>query len=428
MIPFYEHARFVAKTLESLWLRRIYVPERMHSDYRHEFLFDFEEAFWLLHLEPGLVLHSLLTKRLPVASQATLPPFLQRFTSVSRGSRLLSFEVLPHDRVLRLKFVTAELIVECFGVKPNMLHFEGEKCVGAYFGKPRGEGPYQPPIRGQGKGQAPSVNVCLVSEVEGKVMALLQEKGADKLKAERFKQWQQQRRKAARELQKAFPVLYPYREAAIFLKSGVGPFARTLELGQGTLKLSERQYVLPRAHLADQLFQLAKKQEEKWAAIQARRETLQALLEREPSEECAPATKATARKGRLQIWKGPQYLTQAGSWILAGRGAEENRVLLKLLNGNDWWFHIRSKPGSHVGLIAKDQSLLQEDLLDAAQVVLMTSGGKSWGRVEVLYTRRKNVKHLKRSTSVTYTQEKTVSVSHEPLRWKALIERQGAEK
>ncbi len=44
--------------------------------------------------------------------------------------------------------------------------------------------------------------------------------------------------------------------------------------------------------------------------------------------------------------------TLPGGWIvLAGRTDRDNEVLsLKIARANDWWFHVRGMPGSHVVL------------------------------------------------------------------------------
>jgi predicted ribosome quality control (RQC) complex YloA/Tae2 family protein len=41
-----------------------------------------------------------------------------------------------------------------------------------------------------------------------------------------------------------------------------------------------------------------------------------------------------------------------GGWeVLAGRAASDNEILsLKLARPNDWWFHVKGMPGSHVVL------------------------------------------------------------------------------
>ncbi|MEJ2637697.1 MAG: hypothetical protein P8184_20720 [Calditrichia bacterium] len=45
-----------------------------------------------------------------------------------------------------------------------------------------------------------------------------------------------------------------------------------------------------------------------------------------------------------------------GGWkVLAGKTDEDNdRLSIKIAGANDWWFHVRGMPGSHVILRAED--------------------------------------------------------------------------
>jgi predicted ribosome quality control (RQC) complex YloA/Tae2 family protein len=119
-------------------------------------------------------------------------------------------------------------------------------------------------------------------------------------------------------------------------------------------------------------------------------------------------------KARAQIaeFSGKQYRSEEGLIILSGRNLAENlEATFKIARGNDLWFHVKGKPGSHtVVLLPPKRTASLETLLDAAEVCILHSGGKDWGKTEVDYTYRKFVKKIKNQTDVSYTHNKTLSV------------------
>ena len=67
--------------------------------------------------------------------------------------------------------------------------------------------------------------------------------------------------------------------------------------------------------------------------------------------------------------------------MLAGRtdGAND-RLSLKLARPNDWWFHVRSLPGSHVLLLSREGEEPSRDTLkQAAAVAAFHSKARSGG-------------------------------------------------
>ncbi len=54
---------------------------------------------------------------------------------------------------------------------------------------------------------------------------------------------------------------------------------------------------------------------------------------------------------QLQVW---EYELPGGWIVLAGKkDADNDRLSIKIARPNDWWFHLRSGPGSHVILQAQ---------------------------------------------------------------------------
>ncbi|RYZ70225.1 MAG: DUF814 domain-containing protein, partial [Proteobacteria bacterium] len=120
---------------------------------------------------------------------------------------------------------------------------------------------------------------------------------------------------------------------------------------------------------------------------------------------------------------GKRFSSKEGLTILVGRNSKENLELTtRLARGNDLWFHVKGRPGAHVVIILRDRKNASlETMLDAAMLTIFYSGGKEWGKTEVDYTFRKFVKKIKNSTEVTYTQNKTLSVTIDQKRLNELL-------
>lgn len=83
-----------------------------------------------------------------------------------------------------------------------------------------------------------------------------------------------------------------------------------------------------------------------------------------------------------------------GGWkILAGKtDADNDRLSIKFARPNDWWFHVRGMPGSHVILqVPPDSEPDREILKIAAAVAAYHSKARSGGMVAVSATRAQNV-------------------------------------
>jgi predicted ribosome quality control (RQC) complex YloA/Tae2 family protein len=88
------------------------------------------------------------------------------------------------------------------------------------------------------------------------------------------------------------------------------------------------------------------------------------------------------------------HYTLPGGWtILAGRtDADNDRLSLSIAKPNDWWFHIRGLPGSHVLLLARpggdpDRATLKR----AAAIAAYHSKARTAGLVAVSCTRARYV-------------------------------------
>jgi predicted ribosome quality control (RQC) complex YloA/Tae2 family protein len=87
------------------------------------------------------------------------------------------------------------------------------------------------------------------------------------------------------------------------------------------------------------------------------------------------------------------YILPGGWKVLVGRtDADNDRLSLHIAKPNDWWFHIRGMPGSHVLLLARlgadpDRATLKR----AAAIAAYHSKARTAGLVAVSCTRARYV-------------------------------------
>jgi predicted ribosome quality control (RQC) complex YloA/Tae2 family protein len=87
------------------------------------------------------------------------------------------------------------------------------------------------------------------------------------------------------------------------------------------------------------------------------------------------------------------YILPGGWQVLVGRtDADNDRLSLHIAKPNDWWFHIRGMPGSHVLLLARpgadpDRATLKR----AAAIAAYHSKARTAGLVAVSCTRARYV-------------------------------------
>ena len=63
-----------------------------------------------------------------------------------------------------------------------------------------------------------------------------------------------------------------------------------------------------------------------------------------------------------------------------------------MANGNDWWFHARKIPGSHVLLKTEGRELTDRAFEEAGALAAYYSKGREQDKVEIDYVQKKEVK------------------------------------
>lgn len=90
------------------------------------------------------------------------------------------------------------------------------------------------------------------------------------------------------------------------------------------------------------------------------------------------------------------YLSSDGYHIYVGKNNYQNDELtFKLATGNDWWFHAKGIPGSHVIVKTGGDSELPDRVFEeAGSLAAYYSKGRDSEKVEIDYIRRKNIKKV----------------------------------
>lgn len=91
-----------------------------------------------------------------------------------------------------------------------------------------------------------------------------------------------------------------------------------------------------------------------------------------------------------RVWS---YTLHGGHRVMAGKTDVDNdRLSLKVAGPNDWWFHVRGMPGSHVVLVmAKGQMPDRSTLNQAAAIAAYHSKARGGGVVAVSGTLARHV-------------------------------------
>lgn len=104
--------------------------------------------------------------------------------------------------------------------------------------------------------------------------------------------------------------------------------------------------------------------------------------------------KHTKSKQKRSIKSKPfHYVSRDGFDIYVGKNNLQNDELtFKVANGNDWWFHAKGMPGSHVIVKTNGEKMTDQAFEEASALAAYYSRGRDSKKVEIDYLQRKNVK------------------------------------
>lgn len=97
---------------------------------------------------------------------------------------------------------------------------------------------------------------------------------------------------------------------------------------------------------------------------------------------------------KIKITSKPfHYLSSDGFHIYVGKNNYQNdEITFKIATGNDWWFHAKGIPGSHVIVKTEGKELPDNTFEEAARLAGYYSKGRSQEKVEIDYIEKKHIK------------------------------------
>ncbi len=102
--------------------------------------------------------------------------------------------------------------------------------------------------------------------------------------------------------------------------------------------------------------------------------------------------KGTGRTKELKS-KPFHYVSSDGFHIYVGKNNFQNDYLtFRFSNGNDWWFHAKKIPGSHVLVKTEGRELTDITFEEAGALAAYYSKGREQDKVEIDYVKKKEVK------------------------------------
>jgi len=103
--------------------------------------------------------------------------------------------------------------------------------------------------------------------------------------------------------------------------------------------------------------------------------------------------KHTGNKKVKILSKPFHYVSRDGYHIYVGKNNFQNEELtFKFATGNDWWFHAKGIPGSHVVVKGNGEELPDSTFEEAGRLAAFYSKSRNAEKVEIDYTQKKNVK------------------------------------
>lgn len=90
------------------------------------------------------------------------------------------------------------------------------------------------------------------------------------------------------------------------------------------------------------------------------------------------------------------YISSDGYHMYVGKNNYQNEeITFQMANGNDWWFHAKGCPGSHVIVKTNNEEPPNQTFEEAGRLAAYYSKGREQEKVEIDYVQRKHVKKPK---------------------------------
>ena len=107
-----------------------------------------------------------------------------------------------------------------------------------------------------------------------------------------------------------------------------------------------------------------------------------------------PGSAKNGNNKKVKVTSKPfHFVSEDGFDIYVGKNNFQNDYLtFEFANGNDWWFHAKKMPGSHVILRTEGREVPDRAFEEAARLAAKYSTARDAEKVEIDYTLKKNVK------------------------------------
>jgi len=104
--------------------------------------------------------------------------------------------------------------------------------------------------------------------------------------------------------------------------------------------------------------------------------------------------KHTKNKQKIKITSKPfHYVSSDGFHMYVGKNNFQNEELtFNLASGNDWWFHAKGIPGSHIIVKSDGKEIPDSTFEEAGRLAAYYSKGRDAKKVEIDYIQRKHIK------------------------------------
>ena len=138
-----------------------------------------------------------------------------------------------------------------------------------------------------------------------------------------------------------------------------------------------------------------------------------------------PKGKAGSNRREKITSKPFHYLSSDGFHMYVGKNNYQNEELtFKLATGNDWWFHAKNIPGSHVIVKADNKELPDNTFEEAARLAAHYSKASGQEKVDVDYIQKKHIKKpaAAKPGFVIYHTNYSMTIDNDPHKMGRLIE------
>lgn len=153
--------------------------------------------------------------------------------------------------------------------------------------------------------------------------------------------------------------------------------------------------------------------------------TLLSIENCDDAKELKEIREELIREGYIKSYKMPKkdnkpgtdmrkYISCKGNMIIVGKNNKQNDYLtLRLADNEDYWFHTKDIPGSHVLIKSAGKKVTDEELLEAGILAAYYSKARMSANVPVDYMMKKNVKKPSgaKPGMVIYEKNKTLYVT-----------------